>query len=123
MAQRTLKWSAAVAAVLVVASLAGGESKTAFGIGIGAAIALLSLWSLMFAVPRLVSSGRPGIRVLIGILYLLKLAVIAAVLWFAMTSPLIRPFAVFTGAAIVPIVIVGQRLKSALTMSSVVHRL
>ena len=115
-AQRALKWSALIAVFAVVAGWAGGDTRTALGFAVGAGVGLFSLWGLTFAVPRF--AGRPGLRPLVGMMYLLKLALIAAALWFTMTSPLIQPFAVFAGAAIVPVVIVTLKLKAALFISS-----
>ena len=114
---RALSWSAIVGLAATVAGYVGEGPRTAAGIALGAALGLFSLGSLAFAIPRLISPDAPGRRALLGPLLAVKLALIGGVLWFAMSSPSIRPIGVFVGAAIVPMVLVGLRLKCALYAS------
>ena len=116
--QRAILWSVLLASLMVIAGWIGGGTATALGIALGAGLGLFSLWSLTYAIPRLVTPGHPGRKPLLGLIYVAKLAFFGIVLWWAMKSPLIQPFGVFVDAAVVPIVIVGLRLKSALALST-----
>jgi len=83
-----------------------GEASMAFGLAIGSAIGLSSLWSLLFVVPRLVRPGARSAQLLLGLVAFAKLPLYALVLTFAMKSPHVNQLAVFLGAAAVPVVLV-----------------
>jgi hypothetical protein len=117
-ARLALRWSAAAAAILVAAGWLGSGLPAAIGMAIGSGLGLFSLWSLSFAVPRLALPYRPDRRLLFGFAWLARLCVIATVLWWAMSSRYVDPVAVFLGAGLVPIVIVGLLLKNALALSA-----
>src|SRR5438874_12241570 len=105
--QRTLKSTFWLAVFFVLVFGLRGELRISFGLGLGAAIALFSLWSLIMLVPRLVTPGNARkSKLLLGIAAFLKLPLYACVLQFAMVSPYIEPFAVFVGACFVPAVLI-----------------
>lgn len=105
--QRTLRTTFWLAALFSLIFGLRGEMKIAFGLALGSAIALFSLWSLIVLVPRLVTPGKaPVSKFLLGTAAFLKLPLYAGILQFAMVSPLIEPFAVFVGACFVPAVLV-----------------
>ena len=105
--QRTLRTTFLLAAFFTLVFAMRGEIKISFGLGLGAAIALFSLWSLIVLVPRLATPGNASAsKFLLGLAAFLKLPIYAGVLQFAMVSPYIEPFAVFVGACFVPAVLV-----------------
>lgn len=104
--QRTLKTTFWLVAFFTMIFGLRGHMTVSFGLALGGALGLFSLWSLAFAIPRLFGSVNPYAKFLLGILSLLKLPIYAGTLYFAMTSPLISPFAVFVGVALVPVVVV-----------------
>jgi len=104
--QRTLKTTFWVGAFFMLIFGLRGEMPVVFGLAIGTSIGLLSLWSLIFAVPRLFVPGSAAPKFLLGMVAFLKLPLYAAILSFAMTSRFVNPFAVFVGAALVPVVLV-----------------
>ena len=112
--QRTLKTTFWLASFFAMVFGLRGEVGITFGLAIGAAIGLISLWSLMFAVPRLVRPGNPFAKLSLGLVAMIKLPVYAIALNFAMSSRWIEPFSVFAGAALVPMVLVlkvlGQQM-------------
>jgi hypothetical protein len=112
--QRTLRTTFWVAALFALVFGLRGDIPIAFGLSIGAGIALMSLWTLIFAVPRLFAPGAVAPQMLLGMLTFIKLPLYAVILSFAMTSRFVSPFAVFVGAALVPLVlvlkVVGQQL-------------
>src|SRR5690242_15558974 len=101
--QRTLKTTLLVAALFTVIYLVSGQLPAALGIAIGAMLGLVSLWSLTVAVPRLFASPSQASKLGLGLLMLAKLPFYCGVLMFAMTSPLVNPFTVFVGVALVPV--------------------
>jgi len=112
--QRTLSTTFWLSAFFIMVFGLRGQLTISFGLAIGAAIGLLSLWSLVFVVPRLFTHDNPFAKFLLGMVALMKLPIYAGVLYFAMSSPLISPFAVFIGAALVPAVIVLKVLGNQL---------
>ncbi len=112
--QRTLATTFWLAAFFIMVFGLRSQLTVSFGLAIGAAIGLLSLWSLVFVVPRLFTHDNPFARLLLGMVALMKLPVYAAVLYFAMSSRFINPFAVFIGAALVPAVIALKVLGNQL---------
>lgn len=104
--QRTLKTTFWLVAFFTMIFAVRGQQTISFGLALGGAIGLFSLWSLSFAIPRLFGSANPGAKYLLGFLSVLKLPIYAGTLYFAMSSPLISPFAVFVGVAMVPVVVV-----------------
>ena len=105
--QRTLRTTFWLSALFVLIFGLRGETRISFGLALGAAIALFSLWSLIVLVPRLVTPGNAGAsKFLLGMAPFLKLPLYAGILQFAMVSPYIEPFAVFVGACFVPAVLV-----------------
>jgi len=105
--QRTLRTTFWLALFFSLVFGLRGDVRISFGLGLGAAIALFSLWSLIVIVPRLVAPGNPTAgKILLGIAAFLKLPLYAGILQFAMVSPYIEPFAVFIGACFVPAVLV-----------------
>ncbi len=104
--QRTLKTTFMLAALLSVVFLLRDQPAIAFGLAIGAMLGLVSLWSLTMAVPRLFASRNPAAKIGLGFLMFFKLPFYAGALYFSMASPAVSPFAVFTGVALVPAVIV-----------------
>ena len=104
--QRTLKTTFWLASLFTVVFGVRGQTDIAFGLAIGAAIGLSSLWSLAFAVPKLLKPGNPAARFSLGVVAMIKLPVYALVLSFAMSSKYVEPLSVFLGAALVPAVIV-----------------
>ena len=78
----------------------------AFGLALGGALGIFSLWSLSFGIPRLFHSSNPYSQIMLGMMTLLKLPIYAGTLYFAMKSPLISPFATFVGVAMIPAVLV-----------------
>lgn len=114
--QRTLRTTSWVGAFFMLIFALRGEMPVTFGLAIGTAIGLLSLWSLIFAVPRLFVPGSAAPRLLLGMVALLKLPLYAIILSFAMSSPSINPFAVFVGAALVPVVLVLKVVGNQLAL-------
>ena len=112
--QRTLKTAFWLGALFTLIFGLRGQTTIAFGLAIGAAIALSSLWSLIYVIPRLFTPDNPAAKLWLGVLWLLKLPVYAVVLYYAMGSRSIQPLAVFAGVALVPVVLVlkvlGHRL-------------
>jgi hypothetical protein len=111
---RALKTTTWLAALFMVIFALRGQLIITFGLGIGAALGVLSLWSLTFAIPRLFSSADPGAKFWLGMLTFCKLPIYAIVLNFAMTSRLVSSFAVFVGVAFVPAVLVLKVLGAQL---------
>src|ERR1044071_9761660 len=103
--RRTMRTTFWLSALLVLLFEAPGERTIALGLAIGTAIGLFSLWSLIYAVPRLFRPGAIAPKFSFGLIALMKLPIYCGVLSFSMTSPLVAPFAVFCGAAMVPAVI------------------
>lgn len=89
-------------AAAVAISLIAGEPASAMGIGIGAAVGLFSLLSLTLAVPRLCAQAKPASLAGLGLLLVVKTPIYAVLLFFAMTSPMVNPLAVFAGVGILP---------------------
>ncbi len=104
--QRTLKTTFWLASLFTLVFAVRGQTDIAFGLAIGTAIGLSSLWSLTFAVPKLLRPGNPTAKLSLGIMAMIKLPVYALVLSFAMSSKYVEPLSVFLGAALVPAVIV-----------------
>ena len=103
--KRTMRTTFWLSALFVLLFEARGERTIAFGLAIGTLIGLFSLWSLIFAVPRLFRPGAVAPKFWFGLIAMAKLPIYCSVLAFSMTSPLVAPFAVFCGAAMVPAVI------------------
>lgn len=103
--QRTLRTTLWLAALFVLVFGLRGQATVSFGLAIGAAIGLFSLWSLTVAVPRLVRQNSAIAKFGLGMMMLAKLPLYAVVLGVAMVSPSVHPFAVFAGVALVPLVI------------------
>jgi hypothetical protein len=112
--QRTLRTTFWVAAFFTLVFGLRGETRISFGLAIGAAIGLSSLWSLTVAVPRLFAPGKPAPRLMLGMFTSLKLPLYAVVINYTVNSPYVSPFAMFIGVAFVPAVIflkvIGQQL-------------
>jgi len=108
--QHTLRVICWLAAFFILLFVMGGHLTTAFGLAIGAALGLLSLWSLTVAVPRLFRPDDPAAALWLGLLTMVKLPVYAIVLAFAMTSSHVNPFAVFVGVGLMPVVLVLEIL-------------
>jgi hypothetical protein len=104
--QRSLKTTFLTAVLFSIVAVARGEFAWALGLAIGAFLGMASLWSLTVAIPRLFASRNPAAKYGVGMLMLMKLPFYAGVLYFAMASPLVSPFATFVGVALVPAVIV-----------------
>jgi hypothetical protein len=104
--QRTLKTTFWLVSFFTIVFAVRGELSVSFGLALGGALGIFSLWSLAFAIPRLFGSANPMAKFALGVLSLLKLPIYAGSLFFAMSSPLISPFAVFVGVAFVPVVVV-----------------
>ncbi len=104
--ERTLRTTFWLSALFVLVFGVRGDMTIALGLTIGSALGLFSLWSLHWAVPRLTAGANPFSKFLLGMLMVAKLPIYAGVLSFSMVSPLVNPFAVFVGVALVPIVIV-----------------
>ena len=109
--QRTLKTTFALAALFSIVFALRGQYAIALGLATGAMLGLVSLWSLTMAVPRLFASRNPAAKIGLAFLMFFKLPFYVGVLYFAMASPAISPFAVFTGVALVPAVIVLKVLS------------
>ena len=105
--QRTLRTTFWLSAFFALVFGLRGDFRVSFGLALGAAIALFSLWSLIVLVPRLAAPGNASAsKFLLGMAAFLKLPLYAGILQFAMVSPYIEPFAVFVGACFVPAVLV-----------------
>jgi len=111
---RTLKTGFWLTVFFMLIFTARGQTGIALGLGIGAGVALFSLWTLMYTIPRLLTRDNPAAKVWLGMILCFKMPVYAVVLWFAMGSSAINPFAVAVGVALVPAVLVlkvlGYRL-------------
>ena len=118
--QRTIRTAFALVSFFVLVSITRGQMPIAFGLALGGALGLFSLWSLSFGIPRLVHSSNPYSQAMLGALTLAKLPIYAGTLYFAMKSPLISPLATFVGVALIPTVIVLKTLTyQMLTTDSV----
>jgi hypothetical protein len=104
--QRTLRTTFWLSAFFALIFAVRGEMGVSYGLALGSAVGLLSLWSLTVAIPRLFHTGNPAAMFLLGMLTLCKLPIYAFALNFAVTSPHVSPFAVFVGAAFIPLVLV-----------------
>ena len=104
--QRTLKTTFWLSAFFALVFALRGELPVSFGLAIGSALGLLSLWSLTIVIPRLFQAGNPAAKFWLGILSVSKLPIYAVTLNFAVTSPDVSPFAVFVGVAFIPLVLV-----------------
>jgi hypothetical protein len=104
--QRTLRTTFWLVAFFTMIFAVRGQLTVSLGLAIGGALGLFSLWSLAFAIPRLFGSVNPWSKFLLGVLSLSKLPIYAGTLYFAMSSSLVSPFAVFVGVALVPLVVV-----------------
>ena len=113
---QSLETSTVLAIAAILISFAEGERSTAAGIAIGSGLAMFSLWTFIIAVPRLFAARNPYAPFLLGILTAIKLPTYAIVLMIAFSSLQVGPFAVFTGAALIPCVIaanaIGQGMAS-----------
>ncbi|HXG24080.1 MAG TPA: hypothetical protein VNJ09_05945 [Chthonomonadales bacterium] len=103
---RTLRTAFWLAALFTLVFGLRGQTAITFGLAIGAAIGLSSLWSLLFVVPRLFVPGKVAPRFWLGVLAFIKLPIYAVILYFAMSTPYINPGAVFAGVSVVPVVLV-----------------
>ena len=103
---RSLKTTLRVAVIFTLLFALCGQYTVAFGLSIGAALGLVSLWSLAFAIPLLFSTPHPIAKYGLMLVFFLKLPFYALVLNFAMTSKWVHPFSVFSGVALIPMVIV-----------------
>ncbi|MGC8666620.1 MAG: hypothetical protein ACP5VE_00695 [Chthonomonadales bacterium] len=103
---RVLKTSAWVACLGALLLLDRGLAAWALGWAIGCGLSMLSLASLTYLVPRLVWPARPRVKLLLGVVVLVKLPVLAVVLNYAMASPHVAPLGVFVGAGLTPAIIV-----------------
>lgn len=118
--QRTIRTTFWVSLWFVFLFALRGQLPVCFGLAIGTAIGLFSLWTLTWAIPRLVRGGDPAGKFWLGLLTFAKLPIYAVTLNFAMVSPLVSPLAVFCGVAMIPAVIVlktlgGQMMVKAQT--------
>jgi len=112
--QRTLKTTTVLVLFLAVVFMSRGQATISYGLLVGGALGLFSLWTLAFAIPRLITSGSVVGKFWLGLLTIFKLPVYAVTLYFAMTSSFIAPFAVFVGVALCPAVIVMKTLGQML---------
>jgi hypothetical protein len=103
---RTLRTAFWLAALFTLVFGLRGETAITFGLALGAAIGLSSLWTLIVVVPKLFAPGKPAPRFWLGVVTFLKLPVYALILYFAMSTPHISPGAVFAGVSAVPVVLV-----------------
>jgi hypothetical protein len=110
-----LKNTGIAAGCAIVLALLAGEPSAAIGFAIGALLAIFSLFSLMIVVPRLCARPGPSTHAGLGLMLILKTPIYAAVLFFAMTSRLVNPLAVFAGVAILPSVVCWQALIASLS--------
>jgi hypothetical protein len=116
--QRTLNTTFWLVAFFTMIFALRGQLSVSFGLAVGGALGLFSLWSLAFAIPRLFGSANPWSKFLLGMLSLFKLPIYAGTLFFTMTSPSISPFAVFVGVALVPVVVVLKVLTAQMLVKS-----
>jgi hypothetical protein len=100
-AVRTTFWVAAWFALIFGLR---GQADISVGLAIGALLGMFSLWSLAWAVPRLVSPERAGAKFWLAALLLLKLPLYAIVLHLAITIA-VHPLALFAGIGLTPLVI------------------
>lgn len=104
--QRTLATTFWLASFFTLIFSIRGQSGIAVGLAIGAAISLFSLWTLIVTVPRFAKPGNAFAKFWMAMIWVAKLPIYAITLNFAMTSRTVEPFAVFVGAAMVPVVLV-----------------
>jgi hypothetical protein len=104
--QRTLKTTFWLVTFFTLVFAVRGQLPIAFGLALGGALGLFSLWSLTFAIPKLFSSPSPIAKFKLALLTLSKLPIYAISLYFAMASPVFSPFSVFVGVALIPAVLV-----------------
>ena len=112
LANRVSGATALIAAAMIGIGWIAGAGAASTGFAIGAGIGLFSLWSFTVVIPRLAGQDSNAGRFWLGLLLLAKLPIYAGILVFAMTSPLVHPFAVFVGAGLIPMVIIGTALSS-----------
>jgi len=115
--QRTLKTTFMLVAFFTIVFVSRGQYDVSLGLILGGALGMFSLWSLAFAVPKLMVGNSFVSRFLLGLLMLMKLPIFAGSLFFAMASPLFSPFATFVGVAFTPMVIVCKVLAQQALMS------
>ncbi len=118
--QRTIKTTFWLVTFFAVVFASRGQRDICLGLMLGGALGLFSLWSLTFAVPRLVGGNSFVSRFLLGLMMLMKLPIFGGSLYFAMASPLFSPFATFVGVALTPMVIVFKVLGQQLVLKPLV---
>ena len=104
--QRTLTTTFWLASFFTLIFALRGQTGISIGLGIGAAISLFSLWTLIVTVPRFARPGNFFAKFGMAMVWAAKLPIYMITLNFAMTSRSVEPFAVFVGAGLVPIVLV-----------------
>lgn len=116
--RRTLRTAFWLTAWCVLVFGVRGQAAVSVGLAVGGALSLLSLWSLTWAVPHLLTGASPAARVLLGVVLLMKLPIYALVLGWAVSSRQVSPFALFAGVGVVPAVIVLKVLGHRLVESA-----
>ena len=103
--KRTLRTGAWVAALFVLVFGLRGQASISVGLAIGAALGLFSLWSLAYAVPRVLHGRSRAKQVLLAGLLLAKLPIYGLVLNYTMGSRQVSALAVLCGVALIPAVL------------------
>lgn len=108
--QRTLRTGFFLAGWFVLVFGLRGWYTASMGFAVGAALSLFSLWSLTFAVPRVLNEARPVAKFLLALMLMLKLPLYAVVLYYATNRPYFHLGALVGGIALVPAVFVMKML-------------
>jgi len=111
---RVLAIAAALAAASAAVALIAFTRKAAISIGAGAAIGALSFTALAVAVAGAARPGASGMRAgLFTGISILKLAVVAAILWWLISCAIVEPASFLVGFSAVVVALIFERLKAA----------
>lgn len=115
-AKRIERTGWAVAAALVAGSLFLGSQPVTAGVALGALVALLGYRSLVRFASAVLASGAPSVPRFRFALYLLKYAVIAAVLFAALKYRVADAVAILAGASVLLPAIARETIASRGTL-------
>jgi hypothetical protein len=112
--QRIEKLSALLVGIATLGSLAFRDHRITLGVAAGGVLATLNFWALRRILQGIVQSRNPRRQLFLGLLLMLKLGLVAALIFVAVKYLPIDPIALLAGISVVVLAIFIEGFRTVL---------
>ena len=113
--QRIEKLSALLVGIATICSLLLRDSRVTLGVALGGALATLNFWALRRILQGIIQGGgNPRRQAILGLILTLKLGLVAAVIYLAVSYLPLHPIAFLVGISFVVLAIFIEGFRTVL---------